>query len=71
MRPKRELARRIPGARLEVIAGSGHVTPIDATERFNHLLLDFLDEVERGMGAEEAERSGSAWPRTFGGDTVD
>jgi 3-oxoadipate enol-lactonase len=55
MSPKRELARRIPGARLEVIPGSGHVTPIDATARFNRLMLDFLDEVERETGADEAK----------------
>jgi len=48
LRPKLELARRIPGARLEVISDSGHVTPIDAADRFNALLLAFLDEVESG-----------------------
>lgn len=55
MRSKRELAMRIPGARLEVIPGSGHVTPIDASARFNRLLLDFLDEVERGNSADKAD----------------
>jgi 3-oxoadipate enol-lactonase len=48
MGPKLELARRIPGARLEIISGSGHVTPIDAAPRFNALLLGFLEEVESG-----------------------
>jgi pimeloyl-ACP methyl ester carboxylesterase len=43
---KTELARGIPGARLEVIEGSGHATPIDAPEAFNALLLRFLAEVE-------------------------
>lgn len=55
MGPKLELARRIPGARLEIIPGSGHVTPIDAAPRFNALLLSFLDGVERG-----ASRGGSS-----------
>lgn len=42
MRCKEELARRIPGARLAVIPGSGHATPIDAAGSFNRLLLEFL-----------------------------
>jgi pimeloyl-ACP methyl ester carboxylesterase len=42
---KIDLARGINGARLEVIEGSGHATPIDAPEAFNSLLLRFLDEV--------------------------
>jgi pimeloyl-ACP methyl ester carboxylesterase len=44
MRPKLELARSIPGARLEVIEGSGHGTPLDAPDEFNRLLLEFLSE---------------------------
>jgi pimeloyl-ACP methyl ester carboxylesterase len=56
MRPKLELARRIPGARLEVILGSGHVTPIDAAARFNALVMDFLDEVERNAKVEDSDR---------------
>ena len=42
MSAKRELADCIPGARLVVIPGSGHATPIDAAEEFNRTLLDFL-----------------------------
>jgi 3-oxoadipate enol-lactonase len=53
--PKLELVRRIPGARLEIIPGSGHVTPIDAAARFNALLLAFLDEVERGRSADGSD----------------
>lgn len=37
-----EIARGIPGARLERIAGAGHVTNADAPERFNDLLQSFL-----------------------------
>ncbi len=44
MRPKIVLARTIPGARLEVIGGSGHATPLDSPDEFNRLLLEFLDE---------------------------
>jgi pimeloyl-ACP methyl ester carboxylesterase len=45
---KEETARRIVGARLEVVEGSGHATPIDAAEAFNLLLLRFLEGVGRG-----------------------
>jgi 3-oxoadipate enol-lactonase len=44
---KLELAARIPGARLERIAGSGHATPLDAALRFNPVLLEFLESVEQ------------------------
>lgn len=37
-----EIADGIPGARLEIIPGAGHVTNADAPERFNSLLLGFL-----------------------------
>jgi pimeloyl-ACP methyl ester carboxylesterase len=37
-----EIARGIPGARLEIIDGAGHVANADAPERFNALLRDFL-----------------------------
>ncbi len=46
MSAKRYLAHNIPGARLEVVHGSGHVTPVDAAPRFNSVLLRFLEEVE-------------------------
>lgn len=39
---KAELANRIPGARMVLVADAGHATPIDAAEEFNRLLLDFL-----------------------------
>lgn len=42
---KRALAAAIPGARLELIQGSGHATPLDAPERFNRVLLAFLQDV--------------------------
>jgi 3-oxoadipate enol-lactonase len=43
---KERLAAGIAGARLVVIPNSGHASPIDQSERFNRLLLDFVDEVE-------------------------
>lgn len=44
---KLALAESIPGARLEVIEGSGHATPLDAPEAFNRLLVEFLGEHSR------------------------
>lgn len=43
---KRLLAQRIPHSRLEVIADSGHATPVDQPEAFNRVVLRFLAEVE-------------------------
>ena len=40
---KRFLQQSIPGAELRVVSDSGHVTPYDQAERFNDLLLQFLD----------------------------
>jgi pimeloyl-ACP methyl ester carboxylesterase len=37
-----ELARVIPGARLAVMAGIGHMPQIEDAEQFNRLLLAFL-----------------------------
>jgi 3-oxoadipate enol-lactonase len=44
LRPKIALVRAIPGARLEVIEGSGHATPLDAPDEFNRILLEFLGD---------------------------
>jgi pimeloyl-ACP methyl ester carboxylesterase len=47
MQAKRELAGGIPGAALEILAGSGHATPLDAAPRFNALLSAHLNSVDR------------------------
>ena len=39
------IAGGIAGARLETIAGSGHMTPIEQPERISQLLSEFLSEV--------------------------
>jgi pimeloyl-ACP methyl ester carboxylesterase len=44
LRLKIALAESIPGARLEIIEGSGHGTPLDEPDEFNRLLLEFLGE---------------------------
>jgi 3-oxoadipate enol-lactonase len=46
LQAKEELTNHIPGARLEIVPGSGHATPVDAPDVFNRLLLDFLLEVD-------------------------
>lgn len=50
VKAKMELANRIPGARLEVVRGSGHATPVDAPDVFNRLILEFFSQVDmRGI----------------------
>jgi len=39
------MAERIPGARLEVIAGAGHLANMEEPETFNRLVADFLTKV--------------------------
>ena len=38
----RALAERLPGARLELLAGAGHLAPLETPEEFRRLLLEFL-----------------------------
>jgi pimeloyl-ACP methyl ester carboxylesterase len=40
-----ELARGIPGARLEVIAQAGHQAPLEQSDRFNALVADFAERL--------------------------
>jgi len=40
----REIARRIPEARLTIIEGAGHLSNIEQSEAFNRAVLDFLIE---------------------------
>ena len=40
----REMARRIPGARLTIIEGAGHLSNIEQPEAFNRAVLAFLIE---------------------------
>jgi pimeloyl-ACP methyl ester carboxylesterase len=43
--PCEYMAKKIPGARLETIAGAGHSSNLDQPEAFNRVLLDFLDSL--------------------------
>ena len=43
--PCEYMAKKIPGARLEVIAGAGHASNLDQPEAFDRALLHFLDSL--------------------------
>ena len=40
----REMAENIPNARLELIPGCGHLTSLEAPERLNDLMLEWLEK---------------------------
>jgi pimeloyl-ACP methyl ester carboxylesterase len=39
----RAMAQAIPGARLEIIPGAGHLINLEQPERFNRAFVDFLN----------------------------
>jgi pimeloyl-ACP methyl ester carboxylesterase len=43
--PCEYMAKKIPGARLEIIRGAGHMSNVDQPEAFNRAVLDFLDSL--------------------------
>jgi pimeloyl-ACP methyl ester carboxylesterase len=45
--PCEYMAKKIPGARLEVIRDAGHASNLDQPEAFNRVLVDFLDGLPR------------------------
>ncbi len=49
-----EIARLIPGARYETVAGTGHCSHISMPGSFNRLVVDWLDEV---VGADDSQRA--------------
>lgn len=59
----REIQRRIPGARLEIIAGAGHNPQWERPAAFNRVVLEFLSQARD----EESESRGLAAP-AFSGD---
>jgi pimeloyl-ACP methyl ester carboxylesterase len=51
----RRMAQLIPGARLELLEGGGHMLMLERTERLNRLIVDFAREVrDRGQAAASA-----------------
>jgi 3-oxoadipate enol-lactonase len=49
-----EIARRIPGARLAVLEGAGHLATLEQPERFTQLRLDHLAPQPAGIAGEAA-----------------
>jgi pimeloyl-ACP methyl ester carboxylesterase len=45
--PCEYMAKKIPGARLEVIAGAGHSSNLDQPDAFNRVFVGFLDALPR------------------------
>ena len=45
--PCEYMAKKISGARLEVIRGAGHMSNVDQPAAFNRVVLDFLDSLPR------------------------
>ena len=43
----RDIARRIPGAKLVEIEGAGHMSNLEQPERFNQAVLEFIDRQEK------------------------
>jgi 3-oxoadipate enol-lactonase len=54
-----ELAERIPGARLEVLAGAAHGLMVEAPNAFNDAVLRFLGEVEAVASATDEQARGA------------
>ncbi len=52
----REMAAAIPDARLEILPDGSHTLPIDDPDRINHLVDEFVSDVERGAGARTRRR---------------
>ena len=65
----RGMAKRIPGARLAVISGAGHLSNLEQPGQFNQVVLRFLSAQERQPWHKKESRSsralaaGSASPR--------
>jgi 3-oxoadipate enol-lactonase len=65
----RNMAKRIPGARLAVISGAGHLSNLEQPGQFNQVVLRFLSDQEKQAWHKKESRSsralaaGSASPR--------
>jgi 3-oxoadipate enol-lactonase len=45
-----EMAARIPGARLSIVPGAGHLSNIEAPDHFNQIAIEFVRQVVSGSG---------------------
>lgn len=45
----RDMARRIPGAQFAMIEGAGHLSNLEQPERFNKLVLEFIETQEKSQ----------------------
>jgi pimeloyl-ACP methyl ester carboxylesterase len=43
----RRMAKLIPGARLELMRGGGHMLMLEQTDELDRLIVDFAHEVQR------------------------
>jgi pimeloyl-ACP methyl ester carboxylesterase len=50
----RRIARHIPGSRLELLDGGGHMLMLERTDEINRLIADFAREVQSRSGARRA-----------------
>lgn len=64
--PSEYMAKKIPGARLEVIREAGHLANLDRPDEFNRVLLDFLDGLPEEAGAGGAAGRDDETPQTGG-----
>ena len=52
----RSLARRIQGARFELIEGAGHAVVVEQPDRVVEICLEFLESLEKSAGESEEQR---------------
>jgi pimeloyl-ACP methyl ester carboxylesterase len=53
----RRMARRIPGARLELLDGAGHMLMLERAETIDSLITDFAREVQQHRALRQARRA--------------
>jgi pimeloyl-ACP methyl ester carboxylesterase len=52
----RRIARRIPGARLELLPGAGHMAMLERSETVDELIVQFARDVQRASSGARADR---------------
>lgn len=64
--PSEYMAKKIPGARLEVIRGAGHLANLDQPDAFNDILLGFVDSLPADAAGAAPAGRGDEIPQTGG-----